>query len=183
MIAVKTSFSALVLFAMVSANDGTSPAKQRKPIAKLSYAGYSLDTKLGELSGLFPNSQHDSRRDGHIVWVSPRDVRADRLYYLQFDGDPDGKIRSARLSFEIPYELRKKVRGPRCKDVEASLVKQYGPVMEEERPYHEEATLHEPKIWFNEATELVWDCGEYAVTIRPRTPAKYREDRRVPGKE
>ena len=166
-------FATLSLASALEANDGAAAAKKpRKPIERLSYAGYSLDTNLAELGAMFPNSHQEAGRDTHIIWVSLRDVRADGLYYLQFDHDAGGKVRHVRLSFEIPYELRRRVRAPRCKDIEASLVKQYGPVMAEPQPWHEEATLHEPKLWFNETTELVWDCGEYAVMIRPRTPGE-----------
>ncbi len=153
-------------------------AAARRPIEKFSYAGYSLDTNLSELRAKLPNSEHDDQAASYYVWVSPKDLGADRLRYLNFILDKRGKIERVHLSFEVPLELRKKgIRGPKCAGIQASLVKQYGPVMEIEPPWYEEAALHKPKIWFDDTTELVWDCTEYAVVIQRRPPPQHRTGR------
>ena len=108
--------------------------------------------------------QYTSGRGTYIIRVAAREA-AELIYYVQLEFDR-GAITEMRLSFGVPAQLRGRVETRSCESVMESLVEQYGPPMRELQPYSEALARHEPKIWFDEMTELRWDCAEFAIILR-----------------
>ena len=143
-----------------------SSTQNQNPVKQIEYAGFHLGMDLASLKNRYPTSyQYDT--GSYVIHVSSQDVQ-NNIYYIQIDKDATGKIEKIRLSFEIPQKLRGSVRGPSCNDIRQSLESKFGKPMKKYRSYYEENNHHEPMSWFDSMSELVWDCGEYAIIIRLR---------------
>jgi hypothetical protein len=102
----------------------------------------------------------------YVLRVSPDDLVED-VFYVQIELDA-GRVRKLVLRFEIPHELRKTRQGPSCDAMRRKLTDRYGSPARTGPGWYEEAVFHWPIVWEDADTTLTWDCGEYAIIIRPR---------------
>jgi hypothetical protein len=106
------------------------------------------------------------RATGHYVLrVSPDDLVED-VFHVQIEVD-EGRVRRVVLRFEIPHELRKTRRGPSCDAIREKLTQRYGSPARIGPGWYEEVVFHWPIVWEDAGETLTWDCGEYAIVIRP----------------
>jgi hypothetical protein len=154
------------------------------------FAGFHLGTDLNALRTRYPTSRHQfwARPSGHtstpdadaarfrpmlggdtgtfILRVSPQDLAED-VFYVQIEVE-QGRIGKLVLRFEIPQELRATRRGPSCDAIRRKLTERYGLPARIGPGWYEEAVFHWPIVWEEPDATLTWDCGEYAIVIRPR---------------
>jgi hypothetical protein len=102
----------------------------------------------------------------YVLRVSPDDLVED-VFHVQIRVDT-GRVRQLVLRFEIPQELRRTRQGPTCDAIRRKLTERYGLPARSGPGWYEEAVFHWPIVWENAGETLTWDCGEYAVVIRPR---------------
>jgi hypothetical protein len=152
------------------------------------FAGFHLGIDLNTLRASYPMSHHEfwAQPSGRIftpddparfrallagdtgtfvLRVSQRDLVED-VFYVQADVE-QGRIRRLVLRFEIPDELRATRRGPPCDAVRRKLTERYGWPARSGPGWYEETVHHWPVVWERAGETLVWDCGEYAIVIRP----------------
>jgi hypothetical protein len=101
-----------------------------------------------------------------VLRVSPHDLAED-VFYVQAEVE-QGRVRRLVLRFEIPQELRAMRRGPSCIAIRKKLTERYGSPSRLGPGWYEEAVFHWPIVWEDADATLTWDCGEYAIVIRPR---------------
>jgi hypothetical protein len=154
------------------------------------FAGFHLGTDLSALRARYPTSRHEfwAQPSGRIftpdddparfrallagdtgtflLRVSPADLVED-VFYVQA-AVASGRIGRLVLSFEIPQELRATRRGPSCHAVRRKLTERYGSPGRVGPGWYEETVHHWPIVWEDPDATLTWDCGEYAIVIRPR---------------
>jgi hypothetical protein len=135
------------------------------------FAGFHLGMDLSALRTRYPTSRHELRPltadiGTFLLRVSPADLVED-VFYVQAEV-AQGRIGRLVLRFEIPQELRATRAGPSCDAVRRKLMERYGSPNRVGPGWYEEAVFHWPIVWEDAGETLTWDCGEYAVVIRPR---------------
>jgi hypothetical protein len=149
------------------------------------FAGFHLGIDLNALRASYPMSRHEfwAMPSGRIftpddnparfralltedtgtfvLRVSPHDLAED-VFYVQAEVE-QGRIRRLVLRFEIPHELRATRRGPSCDAIRRKLTDRYGWPTRSGPGWYEETVYH----WEDARQAMVWDCGEYAIVIRP----------------
>jgi hypothetical protein len=137
------------------------------------FAGFHLGIDLNALRVRYPTSRHEfwpraqpaGDTGTFVLRVSPHDLAED-IFYVQAEVE-QGRIQRLVLRFEIPHELRATRQGPSCDAIRKKLTDRYGWPTRSGPGWYEETVFHWPIVWEDAREAMVWDCGEYAIVIRP----------------